>query len=554
MTLAAPYFLAALAILVPVLITFLVRKQRRVMRVPSTMLWRLGAKSIQKSKRIRDVRRLVALLACLAAVALLALAAARPGGKRSTTTVYVIDVSASMAGGPMDDAKRFLVGEVTALGPNGRVAIITAGTEPKIVLPPSPPGPLVDRTIAALDATQESASIDEAMTLAEGLHAHVVVLSDHAVDKEASRGGFTEQKLFARSGKDVPDNLGITSLYTKTAPDARDDEEREATIVVATSSNVTRKARVKVTFGGKTLSDRTLEVPARGEATESVTLRGAGKLVARVASDDRKTDALAIDDEASLEEAARKPPHVALVRKKGDDSAAYFFVSRALAAAGVTEIDDVDIGEEAPKKAEVSVVLADGPARPKDVPSFFILTTPRDMQLTDPARAMPKDKAHLRSIATEDPIMRGVSLDEMTTLRALTITPPHGSRSLVDLDGGPAMVAGGSGKSQWVWLGIDPEASDLVLRVAFPVLVGNVLTHLGGASTVVSARTSPRDEVMLATSEITKPLETAATPKWRMPLSPPAFMAVMGALLLAFEAWWSFRRRRDTTSTRKNPA
>ena len=47
-----------------------------------TLLWRLGAKSISKSRRIRDVRRLVALLACLAAVALLAFAAAwlRPEG------------------------------------------------------------------------------------------------------------------------------------------------------------------------------------------------------------------------------------------------------------------------------------------------------------------------------------------------------------------------------------------------------------------------------------------------------------------------------------------
>lgn len=553
MTLASPYFLAALGILVPVLITFLVKKQRRVMRVPSTMLWRLGAKSISKSRRLRDVRRLIALLACLAAIALLALAAARPGGKRSTTTVYVVDVSASMANGPMEDAKRFLVGEVTALGPNGRVAIITAGAEPRLVLPPSPPGPLVDRTIHELTATPESSSLEEAMTLAEGLRAHVIVLSDRAVDKEASRGGFTEQKLFGRGGKSE-DNLGITSLYTRTASDARDDEEREATIVVATSSKVARRARVKVTFDGRTLSDRALDVPAQGEVTENVTLRGAGKLVARVSSDDRKSDALAIDDEASLEEAARKPPRVALVRRKGEDKAAYFFVSRALAAAGVTELDDVDVSDPAPEKAEVAVVLEDGPARPKDVPSFFILTTPSDMQLAEPAHAMEKEQARLRSIATEDPIMRGVALDEMTTRHALTITPPHGARSLVDLDGGPALVAGGSGRSPWVWLGVDPEASDLVLRVAFPVLVGNVLSHLSGASTIVAAKTAPREEVMMIRSEALRPLDAAATPRWRMPLSPPAFLAALGGLLLAFEAWWSFRRRNDATSTQKRTA
>ena len=138
MTLASPIFLAALGLLLPILITFLVRRQRRIVRVPSTMLWRLGAKSVSKSRRIRDVRRLVALLACLAGVALLALAAARPGGKGFTTTVYVVDTSASMAGAPMADARSYIGREVAGVGPNGRVAIVLAGLEAHVLLPPSP--------------------------------------------------------------------------------------------------------------------------------------------------------------------------------------------------------------------------------------------------------------------------------------------------------------------------------------------------------------------------------------------------------------------------------
>jgi hypothetical protein len=62
---------------------------------------------------------------------------------------------------------------------------------------------------------------------------------------------------------------------------------------------------------------------------------------------------------------------------------------------------------------------------------------------------------------------------------------------------------------------------------------------------VVSAKTSPREEVMFAGLDAEKPLDTASEPRWRMPLSPPALMAVLGGLLLAFEAWWSFRRKND---------
>ena len=152
MTLTAPIFLAALAILVPVLVAFLVKKQKRVMKVPSTLLWRLGAKAVSKSRRIRNIRRLIALSACLAAVGAFALAAARPGGKRATSTVYVVDVSASMAGAPLDDARAFLKREAASVGPNGRIAIIAAGAEPHVLVPPSPPGPVVDRAIAGLSA------------------------------------------------------------------------------------------------------------------------------------------------------------------------------------------------------------------------------------------------------------------------------------------------------------------------------------------------------------------------------------------------------------------
>ncbi|MBN9166935.1 MAG: BatA domain-containing protein, partial [Myxococcales bacterium] len=58
MNLVAPVFLAGLALLVPVLIAFLVRRRRQIVRVPSTMIWRLGARSVAKNRRIRDVRRL----------------------------------------------------------------------------------------------------------------------------------------------------------------------------------------------------------------------------------------------------------------------------------------------------------------------------------------------------------------------------------------------------------------------------------------------------------------------------------------------------------------
>ena len=546
MMLVAPGFLVALALLVPVLVTFLVRRRRQVVRVPSTMVWRLGARSVAKNRRIRDVRRLIALLACLGGVAALAIAAARPSSRRADTTIYVVDVSASMSGGPLDEARTWLAREVAGRGPNARIGIVLAGGEARVLLPPSPPGPNVDEAIKTIAAEKDAAAIDEALALAEGLasttSARVVVLGDRPTEAEASRRSEKpEQRIFhERKSSTMPDNVGIVGLFTRTAPDARDDQEREASVTIATSSATARRARLVVRLGGRIVAERRVEIPERGETIERVSIRGGGHLVASVAPDDGKVDALAIDDEASLDEAARRPPRVALVGGEREEAAAYF-IAKAIRAAGVTDLATVNPDGPAPANAEIAVVLRDGSGRPAGVPAFLVGVEPADTGLS--ARAVGKGQTQLRSMASEDPLLRGVALDELTLLHAKVAALPPGARPLVDLDSGSALVVGGTGATSWVWLGIDPEASDLVLRVAFPVLVSNVLAHLGGAAQVIVAKTVPRAEAMLESTEVAAPLPTAPEPRWRLPVGAPAMIAALGATLLALEAWLTFRKR-----------
>jgi hypothetical protein len=223
------------------------------------------------------------------------------------------------------------------------------------------------------------------------------------------------------------------------------------------------------------------------------------------------------------------------------EGAGAFFAKRAIRAAGVTELVEIDAAGSSKPEIDVAVVLADGPGRPKDVPAFFVSVEPSEIPLA--AHPVARDAARLRSVAAEEPLLRGVALDELTTLRAKVATPSQKTRTLVELDGGPTLVSGGSGKTSWVWLGIDPEQSDLVLRVAFPVLVANVLTHLGGSAQVIAAKTAPRAEVMLAPPETRTPLPSAPDPRWRVPFAPATAIAALGALLLGLEAWFTFRRR-----------
>jgi hypothetical protein len=273
--------------------------------------------------------------------------------------------------------------------------------------------------------------------------------------------------------------------------------------------------------------------------------------VAKITPDDGRGDAIAVDDEAKLDEVTRDPPRVALVRAaaateddaSGDADVAAFFVGKALHAAGVKNVVSVSAAEQPPTGIDVVVALADGPGRPHDVPTFFIGTNP---DAFDHATVLAKTQTHLRSVASEDPLLRGVSFDGVTILRALTpAEAPRGARSLVELDGGPVLLASGAGARAWVWLGIEPAASDMVLRVAFPVLVANVLAQLGGGTQVLAAKAAPRSEVALTSSVVQgdPTLAPASEPRWRVPATPAILLAVFGALLLGLEAWLSFRRK-----------
>lgn len=549
MSFTQPSLMLALALLVPVALAFLVRRNRRIVRVPSTLLYRLAGATTAQNRRFRRIKHLLALLACLGAVGALVLAAAGPhGDTRGETVVFVVDVSASMSAGgsgaPLARAKKHVARSIAGGGARDRYAIVAAGALPSRLAGPCSPGAELDVALDRLVAERGGADVDAAVELAASLvagnpSARVVVLGDggESPGAVAVREVPVSRRTFA---PDVRDNLGIAAFATRPAPDARDDE-REALIMVATSSDRARVARVTLHADGRELVERRLEVPARGEAEVRVrVLSSITRLSARVRPDDGGRDVLAADDEATLDGAARKAPRVVLVARTGDEgAAAAFFVEKALGSAGVKDIVRAapDLGGVEPAAGDIAVVLGDGPARRIDAPALYLATRGGSLPYAD-VKTIGGEATRLRSLEQRDALLRGVSLDGVTIEQAAAATGPAGARSLVDLDGGTVLLAGGAGRGAWVYLGIDPAKSDLVLRVAFPVLVANALHALGGAADVIVADTVARSEVTLrpASSEILGTSEEPE-PRLRLPLRPVLLLALLGAALLALEAW-----------------
>lgn len=568
MSFAAPALLAALALLAPALLAFLVRRRRDVVRVPSTRLFRLTATSTATSRRMRNLKRLAALLACLAGIAALIVAAARPTrAARGETVAFIVDVSASMDAGPgarpLAEARRHLERVTATASPADRYAIIAASTEPRLLVGPEPPGPRVDEAIASLRAERGGADLGAATMLAAELlagapGARIVVLTDGGESlgdpaTDLSSVPLT-QRTIAPGGRD---NLGVSAFASRPPRDAASDEEREVEIDVATSSERARVARVIVTADGEEIARRRLEIPPSGEAATRVRLRAAAhELRARVEPEDGIDDALASDDEARLFEIAPRPPRALLLAPltpeapaaaaesaptaEGESSrAAAFFAEKALLAAGVKEVVRVPPSLEGVSVApsDLIVALDDGPTRPIDAPALY-LGTRRGALPVKGFREIGAAAAKLRSVEGRDAILRGVALDGVTIDRALAIDVPPSARALVDLDGGTVVAAGGAGQRAWVYLGIDPSRSDLALRVAFPVMVANAVHVALGAGDVQTAPTVSRAEIALRPAPLllSPPAEPALS-GIRLPASPALLLALFGAILLALEAF-----------------
>ncbi len=223
---AAPRILLALGLLVPVLVAFLVRRRRNTVRVPSTLLFRLAAKTTAPNRRVRWLRRMASLAACLLAVAALVLAAARPSPRnRGETTAIVIDLSASMGAGaggsPLALARRFSARLIGAAGPGDRFLIVGAGAVPVRLIGPIEPGPQLDDALAGLTVERGGADREAAMDLAADLltgsaQPRIVVLHDGGEslgDAGSGHGGIpVRERVFPPRERQ---NLGITAFATR---------------------------------------------------------------------------------------------------------------------------------------------------------------------------------------------------------------------------------------------------------------------------------------------------------------------------------------------------
>jgi Ca-activated chloride channel homolog len=480
-SLARPWWLAGLALLLPLLLLHLRRPTLAVREVPSLLVWeRIGGAPSEADRRLRPPRN--PWLLALQALALVALVGALAGPSSGTaapprTTVYVLDDSLWMQiGSRSDDARRAILRSATA-DPHARVAVVTAGATPAVAFRGS--ATAAAGALAHLRPDASSGDLAAGITLGAGLlqgaRGRLVVL--RAPESPMPAVTAAPGQLSIRVVGRVSPDQGLF------APEARCGiGPSGACEVVATLRNGAARARIDgytAFIDGRRAASLRVAVPARATSTIAFTAPAGSAVRLHLTSPDE----LAADDTAWVDvPGLAGAPAASTVTLVGDPSTALPLARAFASVPGVTlRLRTPATYRRRDALASTLVVLAG--FLPRDglppSPAVALIAPPRlPGGSIDGAIASPTISG--QAIGSE--LLRGVDLTSLTIDRgaAELLRLPPWLDHVLWTPSGPLLAAGDDGRRRLAVLAFDPARSSLTQLPALPILARNVVRWAAG--------------------------------------------------------------------------
>lgn len=443
MTFLAPTALWLLALLPVVVALHFLRARRRRYEVPALFLWQRAQTAVARRRRFSPTWLLAAQLLF---VALAAVALARPvltAGTRPDRVV-IVDASASMAA-TAENGTRLELAKQSArqlFGGAGRLALIRAGLDARLVAPVDAPVGDLAAALDALQAGDAAGDLLRALELANALlpAAEVHVITDH----DAMLGEAQVHRV------DAPvENVGISAFEIGVG---------QAFVAVVASGARPAQVEVRLLQGERELARGTVLVPTTGTGSITFPLTEvSGVVEARLTPP--PGDALALDDVAYAGSRALEVV----------TNDAYDPLLRALAAVPLTRVGTAPDAAFRPG-ADLKVVNR---ASPDGLPPGNYLLFP--------PRASEPEYQLISDWTRADPLMRFVDLRDVV----VGLDPDRaawdeeGWRVLARTsDLTPVVRVRQDEQGTLLQLAFHPAQSDVVLRPAFPALIANLMGRL----------------------------------------------------------------------------
>ena len=517
-----------------IVVLYLLRSPRQERRIPTAALW-LRLKDVSRVADRRK-RTLISLAVQIAIFLLIVGAAVRPylleeGQSRVRTVALLIDSSASMriadaslSSDTDENRPRLEVAKETAYRilaglrrrgtkeENDRALVIQVASETRIVRNVTDRAEDLRRAVKGVKQTNEVADYAKAARLLAQLvkawpDLEVFILSDGQLTEEARKAWRRVGGDKTAEGNDnlvyVPiggpaANVGIINFAARRNIDAISDFEVVAEVLNSGSEPVECRLELRMSTAKEELeaktSDEAVEVEDIGVLMDAFALKiGPGEREKRVL---RKGNVpleglvkarlkevsggneLLLDDSAAQLVPRTRRAKVALITDEQEEF--LLGVMRANIGSQAYRLSSKDYRPNLPVDAYIFVNHL-----PEPLPSRNILIVNAQGRIVLPEAGRSGeseiallvsgalDAPKVRSWNRHHPVMNRVSIQNLLLDRALKVTSKTAAETVARSESGPLVLAFERGRQKLIYVGFDPQDSDIVFRSSFPLVVDN---------------------------------------------------------------------------------
>jgi von Willebrand factor type A domain len=543
---------------------YIIKMRRRRFEVPFSHLWRRVLEHKDPSSLWKHLKRLLSLFLLLCIVGTVLFAAAGPNlgasDRRARNVVVLLDASASMKArdGDPDDkagkttrievAKRAAKDLIDSMG-GGDVAMVMRMDGQTTPLGRfTSDGPMLKKLVDGVTATDTPADLHRALgAAADALRDRgnplIVIISDGAFPPDQlaqarwqapAPGAAGDLASIDLTGIDVRfievgsrgDNVGIVAFNVRRY--VANKAAYEVFIEVENFGTAPTQRTISLFDGDLELfpdTDRTLEL-APGQRVRKIypnlPTGGSGRLRAQLSVPaGLAPDPFPLDDEAFALLPARKMMSVLMVMKHEDIP---------LRAALLT-YDNINPEEATPEEYEADhaeaykhdVIVFDD-YTPAELPPVHAIYIHPDADRSPVAIGKDLHDPHITETDEAHPVMRWVSLSDTHFDDTHVFAPDRGKgeAALALMAQDPIIVAKRDQGHKYLLLGFSISASDIYLRVAFPLLLVNALDWFAGddADLLTTYATGARLRVPLDGAATVREAELTAPDGVRKTLTP----------------------------------
>lgn len=480
MSLLVPLALAWGALAGLVLLFYILRPRSLRVEVPSIFLWRDLVQREQALTLWQRLRRHLLLLLQLLAIILLALVLARPERTAETVPqrhiVHVIDASASMsvASGDttrLEAAKAAALEQVGISEPGDRLTVMSFGNQPAVLAYQTRDEQSARAAVESIAQTATVGSVDRVLQLAVSLAdslpgSEVYFYTDGSFPSPAVAESINTTVYFVRVGTPA-DNQGISAFAIRRRLDSL-----EAFVQVQNYSAESVTVPLAVLADGEPLERRDITLAPYPDAGSSLDLVFGDfpPGVSRVDAVLDHQDALAADNRTA---SILMPPPVLRALLVSDTP---FFLSTVFAPLPFMALDHVRPVEFRP--ADVyDLYIFDGWLPPELPPGNWLIFNPPAGSPLLPVSGEIVEPP-LDYVAQDHSLMQFVDIRDLRVSRARRLELPPWADELIGSNRGPLLFSGTIDGRRMVVFTFSLMQSNLPLRTAFPVLMGNVYQWL----------------------------------------------------------------------------